>query len=82
MITDTIEILEKLGLLKTTYVQDGLKSHIQFLWVKNKLDWKKWVKIYIKVVKNLYSEEKKVVKFLYKVVKNLYKSGQFIITIK
>ena len=38
MITDTIEILEKLGLLKTTYVQDGLKSHIQFLWVKNKLD--------------------------------------------
>ena len=27
MITDTIEILEKLGLLKTTYIQDGLKSH-------------------------------------------------------
>lgn len=38
LVTDTLEILEKLGLLKTEIIHKDEKTYIQFLWVKNKLE--------------------------------------------
>jgi len=38
IVSDTIEILERLNLLRMKLMSDGNKTYMEFMWVKNKLD--------------------------------------------